>query len=116
MVSSSTCRIGVTPSWTTALRYVFQCEVVKLLMYQQDVTLLVQQLEPLLLQLQKVLFHLEPVTLEPVTLIQQEWTWVQLVLPRLNCWIHWCCRCLVPREGLFEAQEARVREPQYSEL
>jgi hypothetical protein len=60
----------------------------RLKLHQQDVTLLVQQLEPVLLQLQTVLFHLEPVTLEPVTLIQQEWTCVQLVLPRLNCWIH----------------------------
>ena len=67
-----------------------------------QVKVLLVQLEPVL-QLQKVLFHLEPVTLEPVTLIQQEWTWVQLVLPRLNCWIHWCCRCLFPREGLLEA-------------
>jgi hypothetical protein len=70
----------------------------RLKLHQQDVTLLVQQLEPVLLQLQTVLFHLEP-----VTLIQQEWTCVQLVLPRLNCWIHWCCRCLAPREGLLEA-------------
>ena len=84
---------------------VLQLELLgRLKLYQQDVGLtLLVQLEPVLLQLQKVLFHLEPVTLEPVTLIQQERTCVQLVLPRLNCWIHWCCRCLAPREGLLEA-------------